>query len=286
MLFKFATLLGFLIVEPFSRIWNVKRFEIANEDNGPTIIAKVFTIFLSVLLFFGLVLSLQIPLLLKVLTPSEFWICGGVAGLAVLSRILIASYYHFFFGLIYAKKTYKISIIQWVSATVSLCLGLIFIRRFGILGAVSVSCITNLVQCAIAYSMAISYYRIPFEWRKLIKIFFGCIVFFIVINWLRVDESIQIIVWIKGQFLFMLEALLKLSNISSTHTLHLINFFSEKFFLFVESIIKFLLSFLFLYALIFYKVLPENILTLLLKTKSFVRVFEKSKILENQTDKL
>lgn len=67
MLFKFATLIGVFVSEPFMKSWDVKRFEIAQMPEGPAIMARVFTYQLVLNLFFGLILALEIPLLLRIL---------------------------------------------------------------------------------------------------------------------------------------------------------------------------------------------------------------------------
>lgn len=169
MLFKFATIIGVVVVEPFSKIWNVKRYEICDQPEGPETISRVFTLQMAIMLLAALILALEIPLLLRVLTPSEFWLSGEIALLAVLSRVLNAAYYHLFFGLIYAKKTFKISIIQGSSAAVSIGLNFLLISRYGILGAVIASCMVNLYQCLLAFVLAKGYYRIPFQWLKVVQ---------------------------------------------------------------------------------------------------------------------
>jgi O-antigen/teichoic acid export membrane protein len=188
MLFKFATLIGFLVVEPFNKIWNVKRFEIAETPDGPAVMAKVFNLQLAVLLFIGLILSLEIPLVLRILTPSEFWIGGLVAFLAVMSRVILACYYHFYFGILYAKKTHKISIIQISSAVVSVVANILLIIPFGISGAVVASCMANTFQCYLAYRMSQPFYRIPYQWPKIAFMAGLALLIFFLSDWVSLDR--------------------------------------------------------------------------------------------------
>jgi O-antigen/teichoic acid export membrane protein len=168
-LFKFATLIGFFAVVPFTKIWMVKRYEICDQDDGPVIIARVFTYHMAVLLFLALLLSLEIPVVLKLLTPQEFWLSGYIVFFAVMSRVINAAYYHIYFGLLYAKKMFKVSLIQISSAVISLALTVPLIWEYGLPGAVLASLLSIMVQCAIAYVLSTPYYRIPFEWRAVAR---------------------------------------------------------------------------------------------------------------------
>lgn len=168
-LFKFATLIGFFAVQPFSKIWQVKRYEICDLEEGPVTIARVFTYHMAVLLFLALLFSLEIPVALKLLTPKEFWLSGYIVFFAVMSRVANAAYYHLFFGLLYAKKMFKVSVIQISSALASLALTVPLIWGYGLFGAVVASLLSMVVQCIIAYVLSSPHYRIPFDWRALTR---------------------------------------------------------------------------------------------------------------------
>ncbi len=197
MLFKFATLIGLFVVEPFSKIMGVKSFEIADQENGPETLARIYTLVLFVMLFVGLILALEIPLILKILTPEEFWLGGTVAALAVLSRIIVASYYYLYFGLFYAKKTSKISLIQISSTAVSFIMCLLLIKPFGIFGAVVASCLTGIFQCTLSYFLAKPYYFIPFEWNKISTIFLCTALIFCFANFFNIDNHPYLSQWLN-----------------------------------------------------------------------------------------
>ena len=256
MLFKFATLIGVLITEPFGKIWGVKRFEICDLKEGSQTMARVFTFQLAIMMFLGLVLSLEIPLILKILTPEEFWLGGMIAFLAVMSRIILASYYHMFFGLLYSKLTYKISIIQFISAALNVLANLVLIKYYGILGAVIASCIVNLIQCVIAYFMSKGYYHIPFEWNRVFQMVLIAVVLFFGIDFISVTK-IGISGWLDSTFGPVVVNIIEF--------FHLHNFKDGKLLLYAvgnipviaDGCIKLCLSFTFLFGLIFIGVIPK-----------------------------
>jgi O-antigen/teichoic acid export membrane protein len=164
-LFKFATLIGFFVVEPFSKIWQVKRFEVCDLENGPDLLARVFTYHMAIMLLVGLFFSLEIPVAMRLMTPKEFWLSGFIVFFAVMSRVLNGAYYHLFFGLLYAKKTFKISILQTATAIVSLALTYPLILLYGLPGTVVASLLSVVFQCTLGFIMARSYYYVPYAWK-------------------------------------------------------------------------------------------------------------------------
>lgn len=188
MLFKFASLIGILIVEPFHKIWGVKRFEICDHPEGPETIAKMVTFQIAIILFAVLVLSVEVPLLLRILTPEEFWVSEWIVFIAMVSRIFNPMYQQLNFGLQYAKNTSKISVIEIITAVVNVMFNFVLIYNFQLLGAVISSVIGGAVQCAMAYHMAKGYYPLAFEWRKIIGMFFSVIILFLIINAFSVSK--------------------------------------------------------------------------------------------------
>ncbi len=273
MVFKFATLIGVFLVEPFQKIWNVKSFEIANEIGGPKTIARVFTLFITFLLFFGLVLSVEIPVLLRILTPKEFWLGGSIAALAVFSRIASAAYYQLNFGILYAKKTYKLSVIQWVVAGVYLLLSLLLIKPFGILGAVIVSCITNCFECVMGYKLSTPYYKIPFEWEKIILLLSMNIIIFILLNSFSVNSFPSIHNWINGTLSLPLEKTMTFFHLNEIKEGKLLSYSINNLPIIFEGIVKALLCLLFLPCLFIFNIFPRTILFRIIKSRSLKPIF-------------
>jgi O-antigen/teichoic acid export membrane protein len=266
MLFKFATLIGVFITEPFSKSWGPKRMEICDYENGPFLISRMFTLQLYIMLFLGLILALEIPLLLKILLPKEFWLGGYIALFAVMSRILIASYTHFQFPLVYAKVTYKISIIQFISAFLSILLNLYFIKNYKILGAFIAACIVGIFQCVLAYILSYRYYKIPFQWKNIIALISISLITFFSIN--SIDfQNIEVL---KQFGLFLkkpVESFLNNIHLSNLMEGRITKYFISNINLVVECIIKLLLSFSFLIASPFTGINVKNIKRILISKK-------------------
>ena len=260
MLFKFASLIGILVMEPFHKIWSVKRFEICDENGGANTMARVFTLYLSILCLMGLMLSLEVPIALKILTPDEFWVGTSIVVLAVASRILLASYYHFFFGLLYVKKTHLISLIQFITTAVNVVGSFILIKPFGILGAVLVSCITSLSQCILGYIWGQKYYFIPFEWANIIKVTSLACVLFVIVNQASVS-MLGIGAWLNQTIAPVIRDTLDALHLDAIRHGKLVEYVLGNFPLVVEGGIKFLLGLLFIPGLVLLGIIPRSFMS-------------------------
>ena len=258
MLFKFATLIGFLVTAPLSKIWNVKRFEIADTEDGPFIIARGYTLQLALMLFIGLLLSVEIPVILQILTPPEFWIDGYLAGLAVASRIILASYYHFFFGLVYAHKTHRLSQIQYISTVANVIFCLLLIKPFGILGAVLVSCLTNAVQCLVGFRFGQAEYQVPYEWRKIVFIVFWAIMIFIFANKINISQYDNITSWIHTKLAQPFEKTLLFFYIDGIRDGKIVHYAVNHIPLLVDGALKFITCTLYLLVLVASRIIPTS----------------------------
>jgi len=258
MLFKFSTLLGVLIVQPFSKIWNVKRYEICDAPEGPETMARMFTLQMASMLFFGVILALEIPLLLRVMTPQEFWLGEGIVLLAVCSRILNAAYQQVNFGLLYAKKTYKITVIQWVTSILSLVLNLWLIGRYGIFGAVLASCLVTASQCLMGHFMSRGYYRIPFQWQTITKMTLAATVLVLAIGQVSF-AGFGMSVWLSQSLTPGVVAFMQAVHLDVIKDGKLLLYVTGNIPLVVEGTLKLLLSLFFLPVLIYLGVLPWRI---------------------------
>jgi O-antigen/teichoic acid export membrane protein len=255
---KFASLIIFFIHEPLNKIWPVKRLEICEEEGGPQMIAKVFTLQLGLMLFGGLFLSLEMPLWIEILTPNEFWVGRTVAFFAVFSKIALSAYYHFIFGLLYEKVTYKISIIQCLGAVMSILLNIVLIKHYGLLGGFVAGLLVYLFQCIVAHYMSKKYYSIPFEWGKVLQMIMMAVALFFLIDMLSV-KGIYLDRMLNRTILPFLTDIAKILGLENIKEGKLLLMFSEKFIVIVEAFIKGLLSLSFLAGLFIFNILSKNV---------------------------
>lgn len=249
MLLKFCSLISLFLLQPFLRIWSVNRLEICEKENGPKLMAQMFTFHLALMFFFGLILSLEVPLILKMMTPSEFWVPGGYVFLGILANVLLSSYYHLNFGLIYGKKTGKISIVQISSSIFSLLVSFIFVRHFGLLGGLISPCLTYSFMCSISYYFSSKHYFISFEWGKIIRMIITLTFSFIIIDNISIS-NLHIDDWLYNNFIPLVTVFFHFFKLDELKDGKILLLLEDNIPLFVEGGIRFILSFSFIFALL------------------------------------
>lgn len=187
MAYKFPVMIGLLIAEPFMRSWGPKQIEIADEAGAPGRMSRMFTYYLFLLLFGSLLMAVNIPVLLKLLTPPEFWPGYRVARIEIV-KIIVGAWYGFFvFGLVYSKNTGKIARVTMVTAVIKVGLSYVMISNWGIYGAAWSGLIAMTVQTFWSYFLADRYYHIPIDWRRFLTSVGTAVIIFIVVD--RIDTA-------------------------------------------------------------------------------------------------
>jgi O-antigen/teichoic acid export membrane protein len=107
--YKFPVLIAVLATRPFMRSWETRRFEIADEPDAPQTIARMFTYFIFILSWLGLIMAVVVKPVLEILTPPEFHLSYRIARVEIVTVIMQGAGYHLLFGLAYAKDTAMLS---------------------------------------------------------------------------------------------------------------------------------------------------------------------------------
>ncbi len=258
MLFKFLSLLPLFITDPIMKIWGVKRFEIASKDDDLDLVAQVCSLHLFIMLFAGLVLTNEIPVFLKILTPNEFWVSGNLVIVGVVARTIADLKEHFAYGLYQAKATHKVSIVIFWTSIISIVSHLSCITLFGFAGALFGVCIVNIFSCALYHIYSLKYVRVPFEWYKmmlLVVLFAGCYigingVFLVVAPHIKTGET-----QISHLLTIYLNSHEMIFGIMAT----IINRISSNVGLILEGTIKLIASLIFPLIVIAFKIFPIRI---------------------------
>lgn len=203
--YKFPVLISMMFVTPFMRSWDTRRYEIADQPGAPQTIARMFTYFIFILSWVGLVLAVVIKPMLEILTPPEFHIAYRIARVEIVTVILQGAYYHLLFGLAYAKDTAMISRLRIGTSIFKVALSWFFISNWGIYGAAFSAAIMGFVSDVLVFHYSQKKYPLQLEWKSLaVLVVTGGGLFLWLSNWdtsstvvfHTLDE--QFLPWIQG----------------------------------------------------------------------------------------
>jgi len=144
-------------------------------ESGGVFIGRYLTPFLYVSAAVGLVLSLFAEELIIILTPVSY---HGAINIVTLFSLLYVTY---FFGkqpqLIYAKKTGITSLLTLLSISLNIVINIPTIYLWGVEGAAWGSLVAGIISGSIAFRISQKYYKIVWEYPKLLLILGSFFVF-------------------------------------------------------------------------------------------------------------
>ena len=133
-------------------------------------IGKYLTPFLYISIFLALCLALFSKELLTILTPKSYH--GAIPIITILSMYFGILFFGKITGtqLIYSKKTHITSLLSFLSLGLNVGLNIPLIMRFGAVGAAWGTMLAGLISGTISLFVAQHYYKVYYEWNKIIWI--------------------------------------------------------------------------------------------------------------------
>ncbi len=170
MAYKFPPLLNLLITIPFGRAWRTKSIEIAEKPWAPVAMGMMFSRYLFIMVFAGLMLAVTIPQIITMLTPPEFWFASQIARVEILTTVLGACVSFLYFGIIYSKKTKYMSNIRIVLTPIKITLAYFLIYNYGLKGAAYSALVIQAAEFFLVTSYSQKFYPVKFEFFQIIII--------------------------------------------------------------------------------------------------------------------
>lgn len=209
----------FTFMTAIQNVWSpvVYKYMFSRNENENDKVGPYLTPFYFISILFALFISLFSEEILFFLAPKEY---HGAAQIVILLSILYSSY---FFGkqnqLIFAKKTYLISIITIFGISVNLIFNYFFVKHFGVIGVGWGTLISGLLSGLFGYIISQRFYKI--EWNKTtiltISLFFvfSTLLLFL-LNFLEINYYLKLFYKISITLLFIFWGI-KLKIVSLTY---------------------------------------------------------------------
>ncbi|HBA53551.1 oligosaccharide flippase family protein [Syntrophorhabdus aromaticivorans] len=170
-----------LITESFVTAFSPRRFEMgnANPEQAPLILSKVFSYYVLVMICIGLIISLFVPEILRIMVTEKFFGAGPLVPFLILNMVIFGFRYHFEFGILWAKKTKYYMYINLFNCCLNLALNYSLIPRFGVYGAIIANLASTTAYSFSLFFVSARFYRIHYEFGRLLKAFCLATAFYI-----------------------------------------------------------------------------------------------------------
>lgn len=168
---RFASVLRFLIVQPFTKGYGPFRFSIMKQDDAKEIYARVTTYFTFICVWACIVVAAFSQEVLQVMAKESYWEATSVIPILLVSNFFgSALYYMFQIGVYLQKSTKVLSKVFAVAAAIDLLLMRLMVPEFGPAGAAFAQLITHAFIALMGLYCSQRIYFIPYEWSRLFKI--------------------------------------------------------------------------------------------------------------------
>ncbi|MFQ5640960.1 MAG: oligosaccharide flippase family protein [bacterium] len=165
-----------LFVAAFRFAWHPYFLSTSKQENAKEIFAKILTYFTLITSGIFLVISFFIDDIIRLnifgvtLFGERYWESTRIVPFILLSYILYGMYVNFVVGIHLEKKTKYLPIITGLGAVVNIAANLLLIPKFDMMGAAYAKPIAYVAMTMAMYFFAQRYYRIPYEFSRLVKL--------------------------------------------------------------------------------------------------------------------
>jgi O-antigen/teichoic acid export membrane protein len=188
--YKFAIALSHLLHGPFTLMWNVFMFKIADRKDAKEIYARVMTYNSFVVILFALGMAVLIKDVLKILVTPEF-----IDAHRVVPWIVAGFYFYYMMpildvGIMLTKKTYLRAINVTAAAIVNLGLNYYLVPRFDMMGAAYATLLSYAFLSVLTHFVSGSVYRVRYEYFRLAKMYAAALLIFAASRLIHIDSSV------------------------------------------------------------------------------------------------
>ena len=192
-----------LIVGMFDYAWRPFFLNHAKDPDAKQLFAKVFTYFVLGAMFVFLTISLFIEDIVRMkffgkqFFPPVYWQGVEIVPWVLLAYVFTGAYVVFVVGVYLEKKTKYLPFVTGVGALLNVGANFFLIPKIGILGAAFSTLLSYIVMAAGMYFASQKFYRVDYEWNKVLKIAGSAACMFIVFRLLHLQPLNFISVVVK-----------------------------------------------------------------------------------------
>jgi O-antigen/teichoic acid export membrane protein len=168
--YKFGFILSAMVIQPFNLIWQTYMYELAKKANAPQIYGRVLTYFTFVLVFAGLLVSVPINEVIRIMATPAFYGASTVVPFVAFAYALSGINTVFQTGLFINSKTHWIGSITFSSAIGNLIANYLLISRLGIMGAAISTFGSFLFMTGLTFYFSYKVYPINIEYVRIAKL--------------------------------------------------------------------------------------------------------------------
>lgn len=180
--YRIGMIVVFLVSTPFNLIWRPFVFDTEKKSDSKSIFSRFATYYLLILLAVGLLVATLSKEIITILADPSYLNAYTVIPLIVLSMIFMCSDNVFQIGILLKRKTHYLPFITAIAATANVMLNFLLIPKYNMMGAALATMFSFFIYILSIYLVSQKILAIPFEIRRIGKIFFYAVLLFFFAN--------------------------------------------------------------------------------------------------------
>jgi O-antigen/teichoic acid export membrane protein len=187
---KFGVTINRFVNVPFNSFWSPRRLELLFKDEASArqIIARVCTYATMVSAYAALLLSVGVESLLQIIADPRYVDAYMVTPFVAASYVFLGLDSHFNLAMLYRKKTLYTTYITLASLVVVILWNLLFVPKYGLLGAATSNLAGFVVRVALTYYVGKRIFPVQFEIGRLGTIGVTAVVMYLGISQVSVES--------------------------------------------------------------------------------------------------
>jgi O-antigen/teichoic acid export membrane protein len=199
--YRFGALPSNFISGPFNQIFLPRRLEVYKEKDSAYIFGKIFTYYLMIMGYVGLMVAVLSKDVIIFMSSEEFWPAHEIVPLIVLATTIFTFHYHLDIGIVISKQTKYAAYVNLSNAVVVLFLNYMLIPNYGIFGAIWATLISFIYNVVLTYYYSSKFYKTHFELIRVGKLL---IVTFLIYSIAQTFQIETLFLSFISKFLFVL----------------------------------------------------------------------------------
>lgn len=138
-------------------------FKLNQNNDEKKVYGNVMNYFIAIVLFFFLLVSLNLPILKYFISNKEYWVGLKVVPILLLANAFLGVYYNQSIWYKLSGQTRYGAIIAIIGATITVVLNILFIPKYGYLACAWTTMTVYFIQMVISYFWGKKHYPIPYN---------------------------------------------------------------------------------------------------------------------------
>lgn len=159
--YKFGFMLNYLLVQPFSAMWEPRRYIIHAQPNHPEIFGQIFVFYSLVLTYAWLALALLSPEIVRMMVDRKFTGSQDVIPVVGLAYVFWGIGYLSQLGMLLTNRTKVVGAISAGTVVLNLGLNYFLILHYGMLGAAWATLASFIAIAVVSYHFSQKFLPLP-----------------------------------------------------------------------------------------------------------------------------